>query len=345
MKQPSIKDISQHSGVSTATVDRVLHGRSGVSRLSREKVAKSIHALQFRSLPDGLLVRGRPEIRFKFILPNVYTTFSAQILKGVVDAPSAVEDMTIINDVQHIDLDMPQAIVDALDGVDASIYAGAALFAVDAPGVRAAIDRLVERGVKVVSIVTDIADSKRHHFVGIDNAAAGRLGATLMGRFTAGKVGKIGVILGSTRMRDQYERLLSFSEVIATRFPSLRILPIVEGYSKAELNYSLTRKLVSRHYDLVGIYAVPAGQSGILNALKDEGVGDRLTVILHELSDRVAFELKQGTVDACIAQSPGHVARSAVRVLKACCLGTPINASQEFIRTDIYLADNIPILS
>lgn len=342
MKQPTIKDISRYSGVSMATVDRVIHQRPGASAAARQKVAKAIHDLHFRELPHGLVLRGKPELRFKFILPNVYTSFAEQILGAVLEAPAAVDDARVVNDVQHVDIEEPRAIIDALDGVDEKKYAGAALFAVDAPGVRSAIDRLVSRGVKVVSLVTDVATSRRHHFVGIDNLAAGRLAGNLLGRFVGNKAGKVGIILGSTRMRDQYDRLLGFSEVLATRFPNLKTLPVVEGFSKSELNYGLTKKMLAKHYDLVGLYSAGAGNSGILNAIREEGAGDRLTIILHELSDRVRIELQQGVVDAVICQNPGHIARSAVRVLRAYSLGAPLNEAQEKIKIDIHLADNLP---
>ena len=43
-----IKDIAQLAGVSVGTVDRVLHGRSGVSEKSREKVEKILKKLDYQ---------------------------------------------------------------------------------------------------------------------------------------------------------------------------------------------------------------------------------------------------------------------------------------------------------
>lgn len=45
MKRPTVRDIAQHTGLSVATVDRVLHERPGVSVTSRRKVREAVHTL------------------------------------------------------------------------------------------------------------------------------------------------------------------------------------------------------------------------------------------------------------------------------------------------------------
>ena len=53
------------------------------------------------------------------------------------------------------------------------------------------------RGVTVVTLVSDVPGSKRMHYAGIDNAAAGRTAASLLGRFAGGRQGKVAVLAGS----------------------------------------------------------------------------------------------------------------------------------------------------
>lgn len=49
-------------------------------------------------------------------------------------------------------------------------------------------------------------------------------------------------------------------------------------------------------------------------------------------------------MDALIAQNAGHEVRSATRILKALCDGTPILDDQETIGIDIFMKDNLPDL-
>jgi LacI family transcriptional regulator len=49
-----------------------------------------------------------------------------------------------------------------------------------------------------------------------------------------------------------------------------------------------------------------------------------------------------GRLDAVITQDTGHLVRSAIRVLQARCDGRDIVTSQERIRIEIILRENLP---
>jgi LacI family transcriptional regulator len=49
--------------------------------------------------------------------------------------------------------------------------------------VREAVDELAEQGVPVVTLISDLSASRRVACVGLDNRAAGRTAAVLIGRF------------------------------------------------------------------------------------------------------------------------------------------------------------------
>ena len=69
----------------------------------------------------------------------------------------------------------------------------------------------------MVTLVSDVPRARRAHYVGIDNSAAGRTAASLLGRFLAGRTGKVGLIAGSIALRDHIERQLGFEQVITPR--------------------------------------------------------------------------------------------------------------------------------
>ena len=55
-----IKDIARLADVSVGTVDRVLHGRTGVSEASRKRVEEILKQLDYQALSGGLWhVRGK----------------------------------------------------------------------------------------------------------------------------------------------------------------------------------------------------------------------------------------------------------------------------------------------
>mgnify|MGYP003418100658 FL=1 len=65
-------------------------------------------------------------------------------------------------------------------------------------------------------------------------------------------------------------------------------------------------------------------------------------LIANDLSDSNRKALIRGTIDAVINQDPGHEVRSAVRVLMSKADNVPLIESQERIRIDIFLRDNLP---
>ena len=191
-------------------------------------------------------------------------------------------------------------------------------------------------------LVSDVPGSKREHYAGIDNSSAGRTAANLMGRFLRGARGKVGLIAGSLALRDHIERQFGFEQVMAHEFPHLTALPVRESRDDWRKLEDMTAQLLAEHPDLVGLYNVGGGTKGIVAGLEASGRQHEIVFIAHELTDPTRRGLVRGTIDAIINQDPGHEVRSAVRVLMAKADSVPLIESQERIRIDIFVRDNLP---
>ena len=340
MPKPTVQQIAAQAGVSTSTVDRVLHGRTTVSEKSRRKVEEAVSHLGFTQLPELILKAAQGSLTFVFLLPDRRSGFVDQLEKALSVAAGALDGIKIHSELRYVSLSDGAEIISALNSLDPSHHQGVGLFAIDAPGVKQAIGRAVDRGLSVVTLVSDIPDSARHHFIGIDNTSAGRVVGNLMGRFIGPQAGAIGVISGSLRLRDQMDRYFGFRQIIESRFSNLALLPVGEGNSDPDRNRDIALEMLA-HPDLRGIYSIAAGNKGILAALNSRGTSARPVVIMHELSEPVRAAMAREAIDAVVAQNTDHIARSAMRVLRAFCQKKAIIPSQERIRIDIYLADNI----
>jgi LacI family transcriptional regulator len=221
-------------------------------------------------------------------------------------------------------------------------YDGVAVVALDHPGVRAAINDLVDTGTKVVTLVSDVPSSRRHHYVGIDNIAAGRTAGALVGRLVGEKPGKVAIIAGSQGLRDHAERIFGFNQVMASEFSHLDILPLLEGRDEDDRSEQLISRLLGKHPDIISLYNVGAGTQGVAKALTEAGREKQIVFIAHDLTAMTRRLLLQGTLDVAISQNPGHEARAAVRVLLSLARNEPILSEQENIRIDILMRDNLP---
>ncbi|MEM9551488.1 MAG: LacI family DNA-binding transcriptional regulator [Pseudomonadota bacterium] len=339
--KPTVNDIARVAGVSLATVDRVLNERPGVRSVTIRKVQKAIAALGYvRDTAAANLARKRI-YNLLFVLPETQNEF-VQALRKQISAQSArlVNERTWLSTASVAPFD-PQEMVTILDALDPGEVDGVAVFSPETPSVRDAVKRARDKGIAVVALVSDLPSSERDHFVGIDNIAAGRTAAQLMGRLVR-QTGKILVITGSRLARDHLERRQGFDVVMREGFPHLDVVASVEGRDDPELIYAMIPEVFQNYPDICGIYSSAAGNAGLVQCLDEHGMGRDIVVIAHELTPMSRQALRSGVFDAVISQDCGHLVRSAVRLLRATADSVPFNAAQERIRIDIYLRENTP---
>jgi LacI family transcriptional regulator len=342
MSRVTVHDLAAEAGVSLATVDRVLNRRPGVRQATIDRVEAAMARLDYRRDLAAANLAKKRRYPIRFILPEGDNPFmhslEAEALAFQRQAEATRVDVTIVK-VPAFDADR---LADALDSVGPGDAIGVVAVATESPRARAAIDDLAERGVPVVTLVSDIPGSRRIHYSGIDNTAAGRTAGTLLGRFLGARTGKVALVAGSMLLRDHVERRFGFEQVLRAEFPHLEMLPLIEGRDDGVVVEELLRPILASTPDLVGIYCLAAGSEGVIVALKDAGRQHEITVIAHDLTDHARRALLDGTFDAIINQDGGHEVRSAIRVLKARADGLPIIPGQERIRIDIFMRDNLP---
>lgn len=337
----TLKDVAREAGVSLATVDRVLHGRPGVRDRTVQKVNETIARLGFRPMAAAAQLARSRSLRIGFVMPRGTNSFMANIAEQVKGRIGWLSARRVAVEFIETDVFDAETLARQLERLRGRLD-GVAVVALDHPLVRAAIDDLVEDGTSVVTLVSDVPTSKRHHFVGIDNIAAGRSAATLIGRFLGGRTGKIGIIAGSIALRDHAERLFGLNQVIALEYPSLVCLAPEQGRDDPQENLRIAERLLAEVPDLVAIYNAGEGSSGVGQALKEASREKSVVFIGHELTRETRRLLLDGVADALVVQDAGHEARSASRVLHALMGGGEINAEQERIRVEIILRDNLP---
>jgi LacI family transcriptional regulator len=338
----TLRDIARQAGVSLATVDRVLHNRPGVRPDTVRRVKEAIERNSFQPHVAAVeLARGRAR-RFAFVMPSGPNLFMQQIHSYLGEMSGWLSARRLAVEMVATDVFDPSVLAASLETLAGGDYDGVAVVALDHPSVRAAINDLVDAGAKVVTLVSDVPSSRRHHYVGIDNIAAGRTAGALVGRLVGPRSGKVAIVAGSQGLRDHAERIFGFNQVMASEFSGLDVLPVLEGRDEDERSEQLLSRLLGKHPDIVGFYNVGAGTQGVAKALIDSGREKQVVFVGHDVTVLTRKLLLQGVMDAAISQNPGHEARAAVRVLLALARGEPILIEQEKIRIDIVMRDNLP---
>lgn len=179
--------------------------------------------MRFRALTVGLLaagcllgnvscLQGTKEKTTIAVVPKVDDA-SVAAAKAVALAASDTYDIQVRWDVSRnptaeSQIELIEKLVSA--GVD-----GILISCIDADGVRAAIDKAVQAGVKVGTFDSDCPESSRSFYIGSDNEAAGTLAATTLqslcdeaGRPATG-IGLFGGVAGDTAMQARLKNFLT----------------------------------------------------------------------------------------------------------------------------------------
>ncbi len=341
MSRPTVIDIAREAGVSLATVDRVLNARPGVREKTILAVNEAIARLGYiRDMAAANLARSR-SYRMVVLLPDSDGQFVQTLADALQDA--AVAAATVRTEMRL--LRYPPEDMHALAAMLARLaeddIAGVAVMAPETPVLRDAVRALRQRAIPVVALVSDLPNAGCDHFIGVDSRAAGRTAGVLMGRFLGGKPKRIAVVAESMLLRDAIERRRGFDEVLLAEFPQAEALPTLETHGAPEALAAGLREILSS-VEIGGVYLLGSGHRALTAALGELGLLGKVIVIGHELTRHSRAALESRAIHAVIAQNPGHLARSTLRVLRAKADNMPIDEGQEQLRIEIVLRENLP---
>ncbi|MDN5765897.1 MAG: LacI family DNA-binding transcriptional regulator [Humibacillus sp.] len=307
-----VLDIAEQSGLSEATVDRVLHDRAGASPRARRAVEQAMTDLdrqqsQLRHGTQTLLVDvvSQAPARFSTAVRVALEAELSSVRPAVARARFHLRESADV-----------AAVVEVLDGLGrrGRVPRGVLLKAPDDPLVAQAIRRLSHRGVPVVTLVTDIRDSSRVAYVGLDNAAAGRAAAYLASRCLGGHDGDLLVALSRGAFFGESERAAACVETFARLEPQRSTCLVNDGDGLDETTRRVVVDALERHRSIIGVYSIGGGNRSIAQAFAD--VGRPCQVFLaHDLDDENLQLLRSGALTAVLHHDLQADMRHALRQL------------------------------
>ncbi|SFA82648.1 transcriptional regulator, LacI family [Rhizobium sp. NFR07] len=340
-RRPTIVDVARQAGVSTATVDRVLNGRQGVRVPTVHRVMKAAADIGYVDADSiGTGIEAAP-LQISFLLPAGTNRYLAHLGRLVIEQTALFQRNGIKPSVEYIKSFNPEALAAALlrHGRSAD---GIAFMALEHPTVREAVNKLAERGVPTVTLISDIANAQRSAYLGLDNRSIGRLAGDLIARFVGKAPAKVAMIAGSLSYRAHEEREMGFLHVLQEGHPHIEVVGIREGQDDEALNFRQMRMLLSQHPDLAGIYNIGGGASGIGKAIKDARREQSVIFIGHGLTPDTRAFLIDGTMDAVITQNPQDTIGRAIRVFANLRDGRPAEEDVEPLRSEVIFRENLP---
>lgn len=341
--RPTAKDLAEAAGVSLATIDRVLNERPNVSPKAARKVAEAIERIGFVRNPAAVALARNKTYRFRFVLPTSGDQYLSELIARVGEAREAARADSTEVEVARIAMSDPHHVAKYLAGIDHDELDGVAVMAPESPQVRDALLRLVERGVKVVQFLSGQERLESADYVGVDNFAAGATAGKIVGRFVGERRGKIVIVSETMMALDSIQRRLGFDSIINAQFPQLECLPSLETYADEKRADLIIQRTLQHNPDTVAVYVLSSEARIPLTAVWNTHDPRPLTIVAHERTPFSEQALLDERIDAVIAQDPGHAVRSALRIMRARSDHRELLASQERIRIEVLLKENLQL--
>lgn len=300
---PTIKEIAALAGVSRGTVDRVLNNRGSVNPETEEKIREIAKALDYKPNKAGLaLAAQKKKIKLGVILFSTENPFFSDVMVGINEKAEELAgySCSVIVKQIHIDTD---AQLRAIDELIAAEVNGIALAPCNDDRIRNRINELFEQGIPIVTLNTDIENSKRIAYVGSHYTKSGATAAGLLRLMTSDDV-YIGILTGSADILCHTERIAGFSNTLKPYSDHVHIVSVTETHDDEIESYEKTTKLLKNHPEINALYFAAGGVYGGCRAVSSLGLEKKLKIIAYDKAETTEQFLKSGILSAVICQQP-----------------------------------------
>ncbi len=299
----TIKEIAALAGVSRGTVDRVLNHRGSVNPQTAEKIERIAKELDYKPNVAGLVLAAQKKrLKIGVILFSPENPFYIDVLQGVNDKAEELAGYNCTVLVKQISFDV-EAQLNALDELIAEEVNGIALAPYNDDRIRRRINDLYHRGIPVVTLNTDIENSKRIAYVGSHYHKSGATAAGLLQLMTHGQV-NVGIITGSSNILCHTERIAGFRETLKPYGDNIHITDIIEVHDDEIESYEKTTKLLKEHPEINALYFAAGGVYGGCRSVRALGLQDKMRIIAYDMVPTTKEQMRKGTIAAVICQQP-----------------------------------------
>lgn len=305
-----VREIAQQSGLSEATVDRVLHNRPGVRETTRLEVQQAIADLDRQR--TQLRLEGRKY--FFDVVMHAPDRFVTEVREALEAEIPAMRPAVIRCRFHHRETGPQSALAQTLETIARRGSQGVLLKAPDVPETVAAIAHLRAARIPVVTMFADVAHSERVGYVGMDDRAAGSTAAYLMAQWLAREPGNILVSLTQNYFRNEEEREAGFRATMRSLNPDRRLIDIPDTDGLDETVRQRAVAALRSDPTIVAAYSIGGGNHALLDAF-DDCERDCRAFLAHDLDDDNTELLREGRISAVIYHDLHADVRQACRLL------------------------------
>ena len=339
-RRPTMKDVAREAGLSVATVDRALNGRSTVREETLRKIARAADKVGYhaRGLLEFRMVQQVPELRLGFLLIKKKHEFYQTFAREIEAAAAARSDVRIRPLIRYVTSQSPEEFAAAMAQFRGRVDAVAAV-AINHQKLNQVVRDLTGANIPVFSLLNDFGQGIRQSYLGLNNMKIGRLAAWMMTR-TVAQPGKLAIFVGGNRWHGHDLREVGFRSFVRETAPAFTVLEALVNLETVEVTYEATLDLLNRHADLRGIYVAGGGMEGAIRALREARPPGKVALIVNELTGESRAALLDGYAVMVISTPLPELCRDLLGFMVAAA-GKPDSGpgSQHFLEPRVMLAE------
>lgn len=163
-----------------------------------------------------------------------------------------------------------------------------------------AVNKAVDAGIPVVTLDSDLPNSKRIAFVGTGNYDAGFRGGAKLAELVGGR-GKV-AILTKVGQPNLEERVRGYKDAL-TRHPGIEVVRVADTKSEVPMAAQAAAAVLSAIPDLAGIGCVEAaGGAGAATAVKEADRAGKVKIVAMDRDNDILTYIENGIIDATVVQ-------------------------------------------
>ncbi len=319
----TIKQVAETAGVSRGTVDRVLNGRPYVKEEKRKKVLDAIEQLGYEKNWAAKALGMQNNIKkIAFILPKLESKgFIDDIYRAIKQAKKELSSFGIELIDRQCQTRMQdnkasaQEYIQIFDEIAQQSVDGIIVYAMDHPLIRDRINELVQDGIPVIAVNSDIHDCKRVCFIGDDEYRNGRIAGELL--IKCADLNKdILVITASYRYYSSKARINGFCDIFAEQGNIPGKYEIFECYNSYEMTYAVVLENLKKNPNIRTIYLSTENVLGCIDAIRESDLAYPITLICHGSVEYYKKLVVQNDITFLIAQNVFEQGYRSIEVMR-----------------------------
>lgn len=306
-------DIAKVLKISRGTVSRALNDNKSINEVTKQKVLITAKKMGYKPNEAARSLVMKKNYRIGIIVFSEPQYFWKQVKQGITRAEKELFHYRVTIEYIETDIRKPESQIEAIQELLAKGVDAIAISPNDPEKMVRIIDEVIKKGIPVITISSDVPNSNRTSFVGIDETKAGGLAAELLGKMLGGK-GKIALITFASSILSIQQRITGFNRTMS-KYPSIETLGPYELSRTGEDVYDFTKKILDQQPDLNGIYVSYGKLELVAKAVKNSGRAETIKIVGYDMSEEIASLIKEDVIDAVICQEPFNQGYYSVKIL------------------------------